>query len=272
MPIKSNVDTSVSSRERYKQEVTLLSHGYANKSAFPDGKITVYPWDSSIDEWVRANSRKKISDKMFTLELVKRLCNLNGCKFEEFVVGDASTVILMARSIRHDNHVTYSPTCPWCKSANAEENIAVPDDLERIGEKDANYGGFDVCTLPSSKDVVKLRPLIINDEILLDARSDEKKRLLSDELAHILCGIIDVGGGQPSSLDELLAWHAALHPQDQTFLAGFVQQVSPHLSADLEHVCDSCERKFTFTLPLEDRDFFRSSGSPRVKGTVASKV
>lgn len=266
MALKSNVNTAISSREQYKRLVTLLSHGYADPKAFPEGQITVYPWDSSIDEWVRSQSRKKISDKLFTLELVKMLCDLNGCKFENFVVGDASTVILIARSIRHNSHIIYSPQCPFCKAVNPEETVTVPDALDRVGEKPANYPGFDIMTLPVSKDVIKVRPLIVNDEIMLEGRGDQQKKQVSDELAHIICGVIEVGGGQPTSLEELLAWHNALHPQDQAFLAGAVENISPHLSADLAHTCDFCQKHFKFTLPLEDREFFRAGGPTGPKG------
>jgi hypothetical protein len=257
MAIKSNIDSTRSSREQYKREVTLLSHGYTNQEAFPDGLITVYPWDSHIDEWVRKNARSKESSSMFMLRLVEQLADFNGCSLDDFVVGDVSTVILIARAIRQNNVVAYIPRCPFCSSDNDEEVIKVPDDLEKMGEKSKDYPGFDEITLPVSKDVLNIRPLVVGDVRRLDGRNSMQKKQVADELASTLASIIDIGGGKPDSLDELLVWHKALHPQDQTYLDKAVEALSPHLSTDIKHTCDTCGRDFTKTLPLRDKEFFR---------------
>jgi hypothetical protein len=259
MPIQSNVDLKVPARDRLKREITLLSHGFACPEAFPDGKITVFPWDSTIDEWIAAHSRQEVAGKRFTIDLFCKLCNLNGCPKEKFVLGDVSTVILVSRSIRHNNQIEYRPVCIHCKTINASEIVSVPEQLTKIGEKSTDYKGFDIITLPVCKDIVKLRPLIVNDEMLLDQRSPEQKKVVTDELAHVLAGIVEIGGGQPSNVEELLAWYHAVDPTDQVYLNSAVDNLSPHLSPNLEHTCDSCGKGFTFVLPFEDRDFFRRS-------------
>lgn len=257
MPLNTKINTSTPAREKFKTEETLLSHGYACPEAFPDGKITIYPWDNSVDEWVRRNGKKTQTPRMFVLELFKRLCDLKMCPYEKFVLGDVSTVILVSRSLRHNNKVVYRPTCPLCAVENQEEMIEVPNELKRIGEKTADYPGFDVVTLPICTDEVKLRPLIVNDEIILENRSKEQKQKVSEEMAHILAPVMDVGGGTPDSLEELLKWYNALHPEDQSYLEDAIDNLAPHLSPNVDHVCDNCGKQFIFTLPLQDKEFFR---------------
>jgi len=272
MPIKTNVDLTQSSRDRLKRVETLLSRGYYNQTAFPDGKITIYPWDSTVDEWVRRNARKIQSPKRFMFEVVKKLADFNGCVFDEMLVGDIGTILLLARAVRHDNVIAYSPICPHCQTENAEELVRVPDELERVGEKSANYLGFDIITLPKSQDIVKIRPLRVADENILETLPDDVKKAATEELCRILAHIVDIGGGTAQSFGDLLTWYNALHPVDQVFFEKAAEMMSPHLNAEMKHKCDKCDKSFTQTLPLEDKDFFRSSGQHGAQAKVAKPV
>lgn len=257
MPIKTNVDVTQPSRDRLKRVETLLSHGYYAKQAFPDGKITIYPWDNTIDEWVRRNARRIPSPKKFMFEVAKKLADFNGCPLEDVLIGDIGTILLLARAVRHDSIIVYKPVCPHCKTENAEETVRVPDQLGRIGEKPADYVGFDLITLPKSNDIVSIRPLRVADETVLEDLSDDIKRSATEELCRILAHVVEIGGGQAQNFSELLGWYNALHPQDQAFLANAVEHVAPHLDAEMKHECDKCGRQFSQALPLEDKEFFR---------------
>src|SRR5574343_67953 len=259
MAIVSNMKSLLPARQAFKQEITLLSRGYVNPVAFPDGKITIYPWDSETDEWVSDRVRKPKRNRMLW-ELCARLCNLNNCPIEDFVVGDVNTVLLLARSIQHKNVIRYFPLCPACGSENKPESVQVPNELEKIGEKTADYPGYDVVQLPNCGDTVKIRPLQVKDEIMIDEREAATKQLISDNLAHILVPILTVGNGKeegkPDSIQELLTWWIALHPMDKKFLEEAENRLYPHLSLLIPHTCDACNHKFNHSLSL-DQDFFR---------------
>jgi hypothetical protein len=46
MPIKTNMKSLQPRRQVYKRELNLLSKGFSAPKAWPEGKITIYPWDS----------------------------------------------------------------------------------------------------------------------------------------------------------------------------------------------------------------------------------
>jgi hypothetical protein len=263
MPLVTNVNTSVTARQQYKQEITLLSHGYINRTAFPDGKITVYPWDSDVDEWFTQRLRKG-QKHLILFELTEKLCDLNGCDINEFVLGDMHTVMLVARSIIHKNQVKYTPVCSRCGFAHPISVVSVPDELEKIGEKGPDYPGYDTVSLPESHDVVKFRPLQVKDEITIENRTEHTKKMASDNVARILIPIISVGNGQqegrPDSIQELLMWWQALHPRDRLFFTEAQDNLYPHLNQVLKHVCDNCQSEFEHPLNL-DLSFFRGGSA-----------
>jgi hypothetical protein len=259
MAIKTKMTDMLPSRERFKTEVVLLSHGYSNRQAFPGGKITVYPWDNSVDEWM-LRSDMDINSQNFMWKVAACLCNLNGCPIEQFVYGDLSTVLLVSRSIRQNYMVEYEPVCPHCKVKNKMEKVRVPEALKRIGEKPDDYLGFDTCTLPVCEDVIRIRPLLVKDEMVILSRTDTQRKEVSDRLARVLAGIVDVNQGAPDNLSEILTWHSALHPRDQVFLTQVADEFTPHLDPTLSHSCDSCKMGFRYPLPLDDPEFFRARG------------
>lgn len=257
--IKSNIKNMTPSRQAYRQEITLLSGGYVNPTAFPDGKITVYPWDHEVDEWIQQRGKKPRRHLMLW-ELAERLCNLNGCKREQFLVGDVNTVILVARAIVHKNIIRYTPVCSHCGTANAEDSVKVPDELEKVAEKPPGYPGFDLVILPESQDHVKVRPLTIGDEISIEERTKEQKAIISDDLAQTFAAIVSIGDGaqegQPDSMQELSLWWQALHPADKKALIAGIEKCTPHLSGQITHKCDHCEKPFLHNLTF-DTNFFR---------------
>ena len=114
MPIKSNLPGLEPRREKFKQEIQLLSGGYTDRKAFPNGMITVYPWDNSVDEWFRERLRKG-SGEGVVWDLVTIIANMNGAEYTKMVIGDVYTIILVSRSIRYQNEVVYTSRCPNCR-------------------------------------------------------------------------------------------------------------------------------------------------------------
>jgi hypothetical protein len=97
MPIRTNLKSMTPRREAYKREITLLSRGYTDPVHWPEGKLTVYPWDSEIDEWMLENARK-LSKEELIFNLLEKCCNLNGGKVADFVADEIYLVLLVSRA------------------------------------------------------------------------------------------------------------------------------------------------------------------------------
>lgn len=256
MPIKTNLKTTTPRRQAYKREIQLLSHGYSNPNAWPNGKLIVYPWDDAIDRWMVDNVRR-LSKQELIWGLLKVCADLNGGSVDDFVADEINVVLMVSRALTTDGTVVYNATCPYC-GAKKQEKLRIPDELEKVGEKSTDYPGYDDVTLPVIKDVVRLRPLLVKDEKVILGRKDEDKKMLPDTELRILMRIVSVGESAPDSLDELVRWYRALPPQDAKFLEEQGRKITPHLNTSIPHICDEpdCGQKFNQLLTI-DTEFFR---------------
>lgn len=258
MAIKSNVTDLRSRRDKFSRQIKLISGGYAAPTAFPDGLITVYPWDSTVNEWYleQAKRASPAEQDVIQYRLIERLCHLNGCDVKNFVVGDVFSVLLVAKSILTQNTVGYRTVCPKC-GYSTEDTINVPDDLGVIAQKTASYPGFDVITLPESRDVVKLRPLLIGDEISVANRPDSFRAGISTNQARLMVCIVSINDTTPDTFTELHVWLEALSPKDYTCLETQQDAITPQLDMNVPHICDKCGHSFKQALVM-DAEFFRS--------------
>lgn len=256
MPIKSNLKSMTPRRQQYKREITLLSHGYNNQTAWPDGKITVYPWDSAIDQWLVENVRK-LSKQELVYGLLRHCCDLNGGKVDDFVADEINVILLVSRALSSDGIVVYTSQCPFC-GFKKQEKIKVPDELEKLGEKSVDYPGFDVITLAEAKDVVKIRPLLVKDEKSIVAREEDARKVVSDGELRTVMRVVSINDTHADTLEELVTWYRALHAKDAKFLEDEGRRLTPHLNTNIPHICDDqdCGKKFTFPLNF-DQEFFR---------------
>lgn len=202
MPIKTNLKSLTPRRQAFKKLVTLPSHGFSSPTAWPDGQITIYPWDSSIDDFLLDNSRKSASRHAVLFDLVAKLCDLNGAKLDDFVADETNIVLLVSRALSQDSTIVYTSICPFCNAKEAE-HIKVPDELEKVSEKAKDYPGFDTLTLPDCKDVVKVRPLLIKDERIVLERSSPERAKLSDNTLRNLLRVVSINDSTPDKLAEL---------------------------------------------------------------------
>lgn len=257
MPIKTNMKSLQPRRQAYKREITLLSKGFSAPKAWPGGKITVYPWDSEVDAYVleqaKANARGNLLYGM-----LERVCDMNGSSVDQFVFSEINSILLVSRAIQFDGAVEYESVCPYC-AARDRESIQIPHELAPIGEKAADYPGFDEITLPDCKDVVRIRPLLIKDQKKIEVRDDSMLKY-SDRKLQILFSIVSVNDGPPDTVEEAAEWYDALSPADARFLEEKQVDLSPRLDNRLPHKCKQCAREFFHTL-LFDQEFFRPGGT-----------
>jgi hypothetical protein len=249
-------------RQAYKREITLMSHGFSNPTAWPGGKITVYPWDSDIDSWV--GDPKRDAKQNLIYGLLEKVVELNGAKADDVVFGEVNALLLLSRAIQYSGNMAYESQCPYCQHKR-EETIVIPDDLEPLGAKDASYPGYDEIKLPICGDIVRIRPLRVGDHRKIEERDAEAKEALPDRIMFILLPVVSIGGGEPETREELLLWYRALHPEDAHFIETEEERLTPHLNNAIPHTCDACTRAFTQIL-MFDQKFFRS-GSGRRPGS-----
>lgn len=252
-------------REKFKRTIKLISSGYFNQTAFPNGNITVYPWDSTIDTWLTETVAKATGDdrESVLFDLMGQVCNLNGCAQGDFLLGEVNSILMTSRAIQNRGEVAYAATCPRCAAAS-EESISVPEELPSIGAKSADYKGTDKVILTTCQDEVEVRPLRIKDHLTVVTRTAESKSRITDHVASTIAAIVSIGGGAADSLDELVEWHRALPPEDLAQLEKFIDDMTPHLNQEIPHKCDKCGTEWNQRLVL-DQDFFRSGrcGAPR---------
>ena len=257
MPIKTNLKSLTPRRQAFKKAIMLPSHGFSNPTAWPDGQITVYPWDSSVDDFLLEANRKSSARQNVLFELVGKLCDLNGGQLDDFVADETNIILLVSRALAQDNTITYTSVCPYC-NAKEQERVKVPDELEKVSEKKPGYPGFDLITLPECKDVVKVRPLLIKDERIIMERPALERTKISDNTLRNLMRVVTINDSTADKLAELQEWYEALPPKDARYLEEQSRELSPHLNTVLVHTCakQDCNREFRHNLTF-DQDFFR---------------
>jgi hypothetical protein len=257
MPIKTNMKSLLPRKQAYKREITLLSKGYSAPKSWPDGKITVYPWDSDIDAFLLEKSKTSGKENLL-YGILERVCDLNGAPVDNFVFSEVNAILLVSRAIQFDGHIEYESVCPFCKTTD-RESVKIPDELAPIGEKQAGYKGYDEVTLPDCKDVVRMRPLLVKDQKKIEDRAAEGWEAYSDRHLQIYLSIVAVNDGSPETLEEVSQWYNALSPEDARHLETQQVELSPRLDNRLPHKCKQCARTFYHTL-LFDQEFFRAGG------------
>jgi len=261
MAIRTNMTSLAPRREQFKKVITLLSGGAGDRIAWKDGKLTVFPWDSSIDDFILSAARKG-GGRNLLFDVCEQVCDLNGGSLDNFYSDELNMVLLTSRSLTTDGYVLYKSNCPnpGC-GAQADEKIKVPDELEPVAVKAADWSGYDLITLPHCGDMVQIRPLQLRDEkILLDRKADQRA-ILPDSILRILMHVEAVGIsketlGKPDTLEQLTIWYNALHPKDSKFLDEQERAHAPHLNTAIPHRCSACGKEFTHILSF-DQDFFR---------------
>ena len=255
MPIKTNLKDLTPRRDRFAKKVKLLSGGYSCPEAFPNGEITVFPWDYNIDSWLQEGRTGKQAETLL-FDLLKKVVDLNGCPLERFVAGDVLMLLMFSRSIQNDCKIEYVSICPHC--ANEELNeITLPDELRPVGVKAVDYKGYDEVTLPDIKDVLTIAPLTVGEEKSILTRTAESKKLATDTTARIVSAIKKINGEDVGSMVELLQWFNAIPPKDVKFVEDRVNEVTPHLDLDLPHKCDRCQSMYEWPL-IVGPEFFRT--------------
>lgn len=259
MPLKTNLGKNlVSARERYKKNVELISKGYYAPEDLPGGKVTVYPWDTTVDDWMTRRMRKVQNYEMLLLEATSKIADLKGLAWTNLALGDAWTILMVSRSMLSNFKVNYRPRCTEC-GFESTASVVIPDELGIKAPKKDDYPGFDEVTLAECKDVVQCRPLFVHDQVAVNERDAELRKQVSDLAALQLSTIVAINGtktGEDFDAQELVAWFRAIAPSDAVQLRTHIEDIQPGLDTDMKHACDRCGFRFNYRLSITG-DFFR---------------
>ena len=259
MAIRTNLKDLKSARDRFKTEITLPSAGYSNPTAFPGGKLTDYPWDIATSEWMAEAS--KTSEHSFLAKLAQRVTRLSDAATRDLVSSELLLVCMVSRALALPNSsVSYTPTCPHCGTVQPMVTIRIPDALQKEGEKTPDYKG-DKVTLPESKDVLTVRPLLVGEVEDVLALPTDLRRGFTDSELTLLTAIRAVNETTPDNFAELKTYFQALSPVDIEFLVLELGRIAPGVSTKIKHKCENsrCEKTFDYLLRLGP-DFFRDRG------------
>lgn len=269
MAIITNMKNLQPRRQVYKREIKLLSRGFSAPTAWPDGKITVFPWDSDVDAFIMEKTKSESGNLLF--DILEKVCNLNGASVDDFVWGEVNAVLLLSRALQFNGVVDYKSQCPFCHDV-ASETITIPDELAPSGEKQPGYPGWDEITLPECLDVVRIRPLLVRDQKKIENRGkDNLWANFTERHLQILLPIMSVNGGAPDNIEEVANWYNALSPEDARFLEEKEVELAPHLNNKIPHKCGKCQQHFDHILTF-DQKFFRSRSRGRTQPPLEKDV
>lgn len=262
MAIQTKLKSLVPAADALKRELVLISGGYTVREECPGGKITVFPWDSEVSEWVVEQAEKDGSGTQFSAAVVGRVTKLPAKTVDKLVASELLVIMLVSRALTSDGSLRYQAKCPHCGYLHPHSSIKVPEQLGVVGKKPENYPGYDTLILPAAQDEIKVRPLTVRDVALIEEDVQFNKASgLSRNSLNTMASIIEVGGGRPDSREELLTYFKALAPSDREWLTMKLNnEINPGLDVRIPHTCDkpSCKRDFTYNLGL-NYDFFLSS-------------
>jgi len=250
--IKTNLTDLTPARERYKVQIKLPSSGYVFPSAFPDGMLTVYPWAPELDDWVA--KRTESSAKTIIQDLLPKLCDLNGCPTDKFIISEALLVWMVSRSIKSDRKVAFNTKCPKC-GESSDMTICVPEDMELIGEKLADYCGFETLHLAQANDDITFSPTTVGQSRLVITRPQEQRKH-PDAVVTLAVSLRRVNNTAPDNLSEACEYVAALSPLDYEAFKTGLEKAMPGVDNNLSLSCDACGFDYKHTLNFTET-FFR---------------
>lgn len=257
MAIKSNISGIKIIDESVR---ALLPSGgfYLPNYLLENGTLKIKPWGHTLDKEIVKSAKKKGRD--IFLKIIQKVTDIPIELIPSVLIGDATTISLVARSLRKSGQMVYTSRCPSCDRTE-EEHIRLPDDLRLKNSPDGGYSETYEIILPKIEDHVKLSYISLDT---VDKARDRTESIFNNkigiDLNTILYTIVEIGDGKdygkPENFDEICTWFNALPVSDQTFLEESANKSQPSYVPEIEHLCSNCGTTFYHTIRL-DEQFFR---------------
>jgi len=190
--------------------------------------------------------------------LIQNIIKQNGVNARSLYIGDRNAIIIHARASAYGADYKTSVQCPACGESSrfqfdlADHEPYHGDDFEGTDIKDNGDGTFNV-TLPLSKIVARIRPLVGQDEV--DMLSEGKAKDATNDLItkQMKRFVIDFNGyADPNTINTVCDRMVAT---DSRYLRDCFRLISPDVKMEQNFVCKHCEHEEVMTVPF-GTDFF----------------
>lgn len=191
--------------------------------------------------------------------LIQNLITNKEIKAKDLYIGDRNAIIVYARASAYGSIYKTNVTCPACSETSAhkfnleDHNIYHGNEWGDYEIEATDHGTF-TTTLPLTKIVAEIRPLIGSDEAIMvrEMKKDKKgeQGLVTSQMKKFC---LSFNGHKDSSTVHQVIEH--LTAVDSRYLRGVFAAVSPDLSIKSEFQCPSCDHEEEMTVPF-GADFF----------------
>jgi hypothetical protein len=254
MPLKSN-----RKGPKVSQVFTLPSHGFPYPDAFPEGRITVYPYNSEVEQTIADEGivpQERINKAVKCIAAFPEVFNT-----DDLLVGDQYYVFAASRSMSGDAQYKFKTQCSSC-GKQEEHEFTLPNGLP-IKEYPATFKEPLTFDLPDLKDTIGIRFLRVRDEKQIRLFCKTRKQVHNEQgditiTARLASHIASVNDGQPDNLDEAYEYVKGLAGADFIKLRTEIQKSQPGLMQLLRVQCphSDCNTVYTTVFPI-NADFFR---------------
>ena len=194
---------------------------------------------------------------------------------------DMMVILSLSRALTYGENYTFDSSCPEC-SHSEHHTIKVPEELPvKTWKSHADAAALDLaCTikLPHCKDMVKVRPLTVADEIALmegikkigdsgamvikgGASTEALSNLpddIKDHVYRIARHIVSVNNTTPDDLADAINYVIRIEGVDKVNLEDFIVSSSCGIEYQWGVICDKCNHKYRTVVPIGSYFFRRN--------------
>tara|TARA_R110002110_G_scaffold76975_3_gene202446 strand:- start:303 stop:1142 length:840 start_codon:yes stop_codon:yes gene_type:complete len=191
--------------------------------------------------------------------LIQNLINNKDISAKDLYIGDRNAIIVYARASAYGSIYKTNVTCPGCSETSAHKfNLEDHHTYDGTDWKDyeieaTDHGTFKT-TLPLTKIVAEVRPLIGSDEAAMvrEMKKDKKGEngLVTSQLKKFCVSFN--GYKDKVTINKVIEHLTAL---DSRYLRAVFAAISPDLSIKSEFLCPSCDHEEEMSVPF-GADFF----------------
>jgi len=233
---------SKSKGPRKTQQYTLPSMGYKYPKEFPGGKVGVHSFNFDVEQILAGDADGQLKMNQIT-PLVIDLPE--GFKVGELLVADQFYLLMAARAMSFGEEYSFTTVCPTC-GALEKHLYTLPDGLP-VNVLPPDFKEPLEFELPGCKDIVGIRFLTIDDEMMIANYAKQRKANHPDAgdpgyKCRLAKHIVHVNEEKPTDLNDAIDYVAGLDGRDPAEFRYQVDTKSPGIRPLLKVQCpkDGC--------------------------------